>query len=103
MSRRPGTDGRGRSMRARPLKVILSIVLLGVLALPVIAHGAGTSLYTMQGGGNLTLTSGPGLGFTGSSTTSTYTFATLPIQGDGLLAGMHVLGLYNCPSSVTIT
>jgi hypothetical protein len=89
-------------MRTRPMKVVLSILLLGILVLPGLAQGK-NSAYTMQGGGNLTLTSGPGLAFTGPSTTSTYTFATLPIQGDGLLLDMRVVGLYNCPSSVTIT
>jgi hypothetical protein len=100
----PGIHGRGKFMHARPLKTVVSILLLGVLALPFgVAEGHGASAYVMQGGGNLTLTSGPGLGLTGASTTSVYTFATLPIFGSGLLVGHAVAALYNCPSSVTLT
>ncbi|MEX2556991.1 MAG: hypothetical protein WEB06_15370 [Actinomycetota bacterium] len=91
-------------MLARPIKIVLSIAILGVLALPFgVAEGHGASAYAMQGGGNLTLTSGPGLGLTGPSTTSVYTFATLPIAGFGVLVGHPVAAMYNCPSSVTVT
>ena len=90
-------------MRSRAATIVLSFLLLGALvATTGPAGGHGASLYTMEGGGNLQRVSGPGLAFSGPSTTTVYKFATLPIRGDGLLNGHLVAALYNCPSSVTI-
>lgn len=89
-------------MRRKIGIILLAASLLGALTFAMVPASAATH-YVMEGGGNLVRTSGPGLAATGPSTTTVYTFATLPIVGHGQLVGQTVAGTYNCPSNVKIT